>query len=224
VSKRRLVLSAVSLAICGLVATSVAAPAVAGDGVTDPGDLDPATQQIITETADDPFTDTVQLIQDAGINELNPEFAGSVLVDGVTDGRVVLRYLETSPAAEKLPGLVAELNTRAPLPIVLKPTTVNIGHLRELAQELTEKNGSGARGYGVDHVTGVTYDMITGRTILTTSDPASIERVRAENGTATITVDGVAVEGMYEAENTAEGFQVGRYDGLSNSGAVSAQE
>ena len=210
VSKRRRVFAAVSLAGYGIVATLTAAPAVASDGVSDLGDLDARTQQIIKEMPDDPLTDTVQMIQDAGINELNPEFAGTVLVDGFTDGQVVLRYLETSPAAEKLLGLVAELNTRAPLPIVSQPTDVNIGHLKELSLRLAEKNGSGALEYGVDHVTGVTYDMITGRTILTTADPASIESVRAQNGTDTITIDGVEIEVMYEAENGAEGFQVGR--------------
>ena len=209
-SKRRLTFAAVSIAICGIVATSVAGPAVAGDGVTDLGDLDARTHQTVKEMADDPFSDTVQMIQDAGINELNPEFAGTVLVDGFTDGQVVLRYLETSPAAEKLLGIVADLNTRAPLPIVPKPTTVNIGHLKELSQLLAEKNGSGGLEYRVDHVTGVTFNMITGRTILTTSDPASVERVRATNGVAAITVDGVEIEVMYEAENVAEGFQVSR--------------
>ncbi|MHC9045682.1 hypothetical protein ACYX8G_13915 [Microbacterium saperdae] len=192
-ARRKYVFGTVGLLTCAAFAIGFALPATAADGETPLDDLDAHTRHVIKQMADDPYIETVQLIQDAGINELNPVFAGTVMIDGSTDGVVQLRYLESASNAKKLLAIVDDLNDEAPLPIEAVPTTVNLGLIKEVAQYLSDQDGVNAAEYGVYGVTGVSWNMLTGRAILTTTDPASVERTKSESGSSTITVQGLEI-------------------------------
>lgn len=194
--------------MCGVAVASTAGSVVVTSGEDQRGDMDAATHRVVESLADERSDATVQMIQDAGINELNPDYAGTVLVDAFTPGRIDLRYLESSPFAEELLRTVADLNKSAPMPIVPVPTSVDIGALEELALKLSDDDV--AHEYGIDDVTGVSFDMITGRVILMTPNLAQVDALRGSSTTPHIVVDGVVVEVMYEESSFEESFQSDR--------------
>lgn len=208
--KRGVGLVAALVLMCGAAVASTAGSVVATSGKDQWGDGDPATRRVVESLADEKLDATVQMIQDAGIDESNPDYAGTVLVDASTPGRIDLRYLESSPFAEELLRTVADLNESAPMPIVPVPTSVDIGALEELALRLSDDDV--ALEYGIDNVTGVSFDMITGRVILMTSNLAQVDALRVSSTTPHILVDGVIVEVMYEDSSFEEGFQADRAD------------
>ncbi|WP_157487041.1 hypothetical protein [Leucobacter salsicius] len=165
---------------------------------------------MVDAVADEDAQKTIDLIQDAGINELNPEFAGMVLIDGEVEGQVTLRYYEKAPSAEKLLANVENLNATAPVKIVPAPTSVHIGLLERASVELVDKDGAAARAFGVAGVTGTSFDMRTGEFILTTSDAASIERLTAANGAPGFNYQGLEVKVQFDDTDPTAGFQVAR--------------
>lgn len=181
--------------------------AATGDAAGTP--LDPKTQPIIDSMADDRYQKTVRMIQDAGINELNPEFAGTVLLDGAVENQLTLRYYKDAPTADEVLRIVDELNREAPLKIVLEPTSVHIGHLEEVALELIDPEGI-SRENGIYDVTGATYDMRTGKMYLTTSDRGSIQRLTEAEGAPELEYKGLTVQVQYEERNPEAGFQASR--------------
>lgn len=220
--RQRIVISCLMVGLVG-VALAVPQSGMAADGATELADLSHETRRVIEQLGDDDFNATVQMIQDAGINELNPEFAGDVLTDGFTEGTLVLRYLESAPSATKVLSIVESLKGKTPVPIVAEPTQVDIGNLNETAAVLTANNGDLAREHGIANVTGVETNLLTGRIILLTSDQASVDAAaRNADGTPSIMIDGIPVEVAYEPAGAAEaGFQASRVnDDPSWSGAI----
>ena len=194
------VISALALAVAVGLAPSVV---FAADGLTGPDDESEQEQQAVADpTIDDDYWKTVEMMQEAGINELNPEFAGTYLLDGSIDGQATLEYYESAPGAKKLLTIIQKLNKTAPVPIVPKPTTVHIGKIQDILQKIVTPEAAAA--LGITDLDGANFNMQTGRVVMYTFDPAVVERIREVHGKASIDVEGISIEVAFRERTPLE--------------------
>ncbi|MGO3832411.1 MAG: hypothetical protein ACTJGT_00475 [Microbacteriaceae bacterium] len=199
-----------SLGFVGLTpAYSVEQGTGAGKTAVNSDRLDPETQAIVDEMTDLATSDTMQMIQDAGLNDLDPRYQGLTVVDVELRGQVRLRFYEEADVANEILAIVDELNETSPLPIIPVPSQADIRKARELGEHFTDGGeDSIAASLGIHGVTGFSLDLFTGEVVVATNDPDSLATVVKKNGKPFVTYDGITIEVVFSDSNPLDGFQL----------------
>jgi len=198
--------TAVALAGLFLVGT-IATPAMAADG-TSTAEPDVSTPLPIV---DDAFVETLQMLSDAGVNELDPQFSGVTVIDGSADDAVVVEYYADSPLAAELLEIVAAINRTSPMPIRAEAVSFDLAHLQELQLRLSDPDDPFLVSMGLTDTTGAGLDLSTGRLIAVNTNRDVVRRYA--DG---LMFDGVHVDVAYDESGAARvEFQLGDDTGPS---------
>ena len=176
------------------------------------GKLSQETQAIVDDISSELRLERLKALQATGVTELNPEFAGTFVVDGWTDGQLTVRYLDTASSAERLLEIIDELNTSVPVKIVPIPTKVDVGLLKRNAETIDERLIDWFGGGAMNSFVSYAYDQLTGDAIISVSDQGELDAIQKQFGTTSFVFDGVPTDVRLLEGEPSEGFQYNRVD------------
>lgn len=145
--------------------------AVGADTPSDPPESSSEIDRVLAPTENDDILATLQMLEAAGINELDSPYKGLTVVENRGD-HLVVHYTAGTANSDAIVRAVEQVAAAAPAKVVAQATDVNPGRISELAGRIADSNDPVGHEHGIMNVTSVSFDQLTGVITVHVDDPA----------------------------------------------------